>query len=376
MVFAVRWLQELRRDFWVLEGEEPGSGTSLSILCAANDQDRSFLAGLAFGPIYSEHHLGRFWLWNAKRIVEKKGRGHSMMVVKVYKSQCWMLGSREWFWVPGWVNGIVDFPLERKSMNAEKFKSDIRRIRNNKLEYEVTRDVKRFDDFYYNMYLPHIVRAHGSNAFVKSYELMRKQFEHCELLLVKMQNEYIAGCLISYYDEPPRLKSLGVRNGDLKYMRYGAAGALYYFSIIYVQGKGFSKYELGGSRAFLNDGVLRYKRKWGQRVIGMASEIFALKVVGDSAATRSFLSSNPFIFEQEGALNGAVFVDSDDKFDMKEFEKVQREFFYPGLSKLYVCFLDGEKVAAPSDLPKELSERTVFLAAAQWNRTRNLQRKN
>lgn len=376
MVSAVRWLQELRRDFWVLEGKMPGSGASLSILCAASDQDRGFLAGLAYGPIYSERRQGRFWLWNAKRMVEKKGRRYSMMVVKVRKSQRWVLGSRKWFWIPDWVYGSVDLPLERKSMNAEKVKSDMRRIRNNKLEYEVTRDVKRFDDFYYNMYRPHIVKAHGSNAFVKSYELMRKRFEHCELLLVKMQDEYIAGCMIAYNDELPRLKSLGVRDGDLKYMRCGATGALYFFSMIYLQGKGFSKYELGGSRAFLHDGVLQYKKKWGQGIIGMTSEIFALKVVGDSAATRSFLSSNPFIFEQDGALNGAVFIDSDDKLDLKEFENMQREFFYPGLSKLYVCFLEGEKAAAPSGLPKELSERTVFLTTAQWNGVRDFQRKN
>ncbi len=374
--FCLKWFRTLRVEFWVLEGQEPGSRSPLSILCAAGEKDRNYLSGLAFGEEYRERFLCRTWLWNAKKLSGNNDGGYPMTFIRAHKSQRWLLGSGGGFSIPEWMIGEVALPVSSQSMNAEKVKSEKRRIRINGLEYEVTRDSRKFDDFYHNMYLPHILRVHGRSAFVTSYELMRKRLEHSDLLLVMKQGEPISGCMISYFEAVPRMKSLGVRDGDPEYLKFGATAALYYFSLLYMEGKGLPRFGLGGSRAFLHDGVLRYKRKWAQKLVDSSPDIFEFRILADSNATRSFLRSNPFIFEKRGSLYAAVFVDTERPLDPEELGRIEKEYLYPGLSKLYVCFFEGEKAAAPSDLPKELSERTVFLTTAQWFGARNRQRKN
>jgi len=361
--FCLKWFRTLRVAFRVLEGQERGSSSPLSILCAAGEKDRNYLAGLAFGEDYRERFLCRAWLWNANRVSGKNDGRYAMMFVKVHKSQRWILGSGNRFSIPDWVIGEVALPVASGIMTAEKVKSDTRRIRTNGLEYEVTRDIKRFDDFYHNMYLPHILRVHGRSAFVTSYELMRKRFEHSDLLLVMKQGEPISGCMISYFEAVPRVKSLGVRDGDPKYLKFGATGALYYFSLLYLEGKGFPCIGLGGSRAFLHDGVLRYKRKWAQRLIDTSPDMFVFKVLTDSNATKSFLRSNPFIFEKRGSLYAAVFVDTERPLDPEELGRIGKEYLYPGLSKLYVYVFQQNLPEYPNTVPEELSDRLVIQSA-------------
>jgi len=363
LAFCFRVLRQLRLDFWIVQGEELSSRTSLSILCATNDRNRSYIAGLAFGANYCEQYLGRAWLWNANIMTEKTGRGYSMMLVEIHTSLRRLLGTSNWFYVPDWVRGTIDFPLKPTITNCESVKSDLRRIRKNDLGFEVTRETQRFDDFYHNMYVPYTVRAHGSSAKITPYELMRNQFKNGELLLVTKQQKHIAGILIRYSKAGPCLSSLGIWHGNWKYVRYGAAGALYYFSLRYLEDKGFSKVDCGLSRAFLRDGVLRYKKKWGQRIVGMSSNMFALKVLSYTAATRAFLVNNPFIFEYRGSSNGAVFVDTEKLLLPQELERIDKDYFYPGLSKLFVYLLQRNHTPKPNVVPPELSARIVLRSA-------------
>jgi hypothetical protein len=212
------------------------------------------------------------------------------------------------------------------------------------------------------MYVPHITKAHGSGAYIVSYDYMRVEFQKCELLLVKKQEKRIAGILIAY-EEVPRLWSLGVRDSNPEYIKDGAVGALFYYSLLYLSGKDCTAINFGLSRAFLRDGVLQYKRKWSQRIVSASSYGYALKVLTYTDPVKAFLQENPFIFKSHEDLQGAVFVNGDKALSSEEIQKIDKKYFHDGLSKLYINCFHNVKAIEQDSVPPELSDRIVLRSA-------------
>lgn len=348
-----------------MKGDETTSQSPFSIMYAANDDaNRNYLLGLIFGASFREHSLGRAWLWQISKLGVERGRDCSLLIVQTRASHHKLLRSKNWFKIPYWVFGEVDIPSDPKVTKDSSLKSDFRRIRKNSLQFEITQDAQHFDDFYHNMYVPYIMRAHGSSAYINSYEYMSAEFKKCELLLVKKQQKRIAGLLIAYEKEEPRLWSLGVRDANQEYLKDGAVGALFYFSMCYLNEKGFTKVNFGQSRAFLNDGVFQYKKKWSQRIVGTSLEWFAFKVLSYTAPVKAFLQENPFIFENKGVLNGALFVDGEKPLSLKDFKNIDKKYFHSGLDKIILYSLTHDDAVnqenVPQNVPPELSKRIVL----------------
>jgi hypothetical protein len=157
-----------------------------------------------------------------------------------------------------------------------------------------------------------------------------------------------------YENGEPRLWSMGVRDGDRRYLKRGALAAVYYFAFRYFTQKGFTNVGLGLSRAFLNDGVLRYKAKWGQRLVGTVPDRIAFTVVDETPASASLLQSNPFIFERSGRLYGAVFLADLDPLPADRVEGMKKEYLHEGLAKL-VLFLPRSGAPPPDlELPADV----------------------
>jgi hypothetical protein len=364
-ILCFRLLRDLKLKVWIVVGEEHNSGMPLSILYAGNEINenypvKNYLVGIIFGASLHENYLGREWLWNIPKKIAHEGRDCSLMLIKVIKPLRKLLRTKNCHYIPAWVYGEIDIPCSFSVMKNESLKSDLRRIKNNALGFEVTRETQYFNDFYYNMYVPYITKAHGNSAFVAPYEEKRTKFQNCDLLLVKKQETYIAGILIVYSKSGPSLWSLGIRDGNPQFVRDGAVAALYHFSFKYLEDKGFTKVKSGNSRAFLRDGVLQYKRKWSQKIIGTSRDWFVLKVLSYQGAAGSFLQENPFIFEKRGCLHGAVFVDGHDALSHKEIKKIYKQHYHPGLATLFIYRLGHRDIAKQDNIPPELSERIVL----------------
>jgi hypothetical protein len=373
-IYLLRLFLKLRLKLWIATGDEITSGMTLSILCATNYWDTTltdgevirkinYLCELALGNSFKEYYHGRTWLWKLAKLIEKKDTDYSFVIVQVDKSNLNLLKSPNWFFIPDWVIGEINTPLDEIVTKNSSIKSDLRRIRKHSLHYEVTQDPHLFDEFYHNMYVPHITKAHFSNAYIMSYDYMRAEFQNSELLLVKKQEKRIAGILIAY-EEVPRLWSLGVRDSNPEYIKDGAVGALFYYSLLYLKGKGYSTINFGLSRPFLRDGVLQYKRKWTQRIVGTTSYGYALKVLNYTDPAKAFLQKNPFIFESHEELQGAVFVNADKALSSEELQKIDKKYFYDGLSKLYVYHFHNVEAIEQDSIPPELSDRIVLRSAA------------
>lgn len=340
--YCYELFNEIRPRFWIAESQNSADGSKIMVLCAAQERDRRYLLRQFLGETHQERCIGRRWLWEIPRVTVQEGRGCCLVAVKTLGRFRRLLKPERWLYVPGWVAGDVDLPLGPDVLRTETVRSDLRKIRRNALQFHVTHDLKQLRDFYDHMYAPYIAQVHGGSAVIMSYESMKAAFPHGELLLVMQADEPIAGLLISYSGTTPRLWSLGVRDANRDLVRAGAIGGLYHFSVQHLCEKGYAKANLGLSRPFLRDGVLQYKKKFGMRLSRAGREWFAVRILEDSEATRTLLRETPLIVERDGLLYGLICVDaSADRLSEEDWERLDRQFFMPGLSQLLVVPLGG-----------------------------------
>lgn len=365
-IVIYKCISPFKLNLWIVEGIELSSGMPLSIICAMeNCRFRNYLYGLIYGDSFKEFNLGWVWYWNAIRTARKAKYDCAMMLVEVHNSLGKILNSKKWFYIPQWVKGEVNIPISPLVWQDRSLKSDLRRIKKNALQYQVCRDPDSLNDFYYNMHIPYITTSHGNCAYISSFENMERGLTHGDLLFVTKQGERIAGALILYEKTGVRLWSFGVKDGNKKYLVDGVIGALYYYSLVYLENKGFNKVNFGWSRSFLRDGVLRYKAKWSQWLFGTSQNGIALRILSDTQPVREFLCKNPFIFKHRDLLYGAYFVDSSHFLSPEEFKKINDDYSLFGLSKLFVYQMRSGTSANRVKVPPEQATR-IELKEIVW----------
>ncbi|MCZ7564492.1 MAG: GNAT family N-acetyltransferase [Burkholderiales bacterium] len=346
-----QWCRSFRVELRYAEGLGKGTCLPISILFAAADQDKEYLLRLVFEGPHRERRVGRYWLWNLQKAIRTVPDDCSMMIIETDASHLRFAQGGPWFLIPLWLLGQIDLPYEQRV--TSKMKAELRRrIRRSDFRFEVTQDPGAFDDFYHRMYVPHIINTYGESALIESYEEMKGHLQDGELLLVRKDEQFIAGQLIRYLKAGPFLWQLGIRDNNRQYVQAGVAAACYHFCLQYLHEQGHVRAFLGWSRAFLKDGVLRFKRSLSQRIVPARNpDGFALRILSPTAATAAFLSRNPFILQRQGNLEGAVFVDDFEKLDPKQADQIQHEYFHPGLSRLLCYNFQGERAMAPRPVP-------------------------
>ena len=360
----------LRVDLWIITGKEISSRQELVIIYAGHEVGKNYLITLAFDSSYREKHIGKRWLWQIPKIIEGTNHDYSLMVTELSKSLQILFRKMKYFYVPYWVFGEIDIsvdnPLLFKRRNTS-LKSDVTKIRRNKLQFEVTKDLSLLHNFYYDMYIPYITKSHGTKSIVRSYDFLKREFREggmlTDLLLVKKEDKYIAGILLGFQNNMPVLWILGVKDGNLDYIRDGAIGALFYFSICYLEEKSFTRIAFGKSKPFFRDGALRFKRKWGMRIYNKDLMGLIIKPLSRADGVKGFFINNPFIYEDKTGLNGAIFVSGDQSLSKEKLGKIYQDYYIKGLSKLVIYRFGEVDSKTPSAVPQELSDRITISTA-------------
>jgi len=242
------------------------------------------------------------------------------------------------FFVPFWTYTAFDLPLVAKNNSSKK---DIRKVKKHALEYIVTNDSKMIDDFYYNMHKPMIQTRHETGSYDFLYDEVKEtmQKKDNELLLVKKEDIFISGVLIRGSEEIPELWKNGIV--DLKYWDEGAIAATYIYAGKYLSEKGYKKMSFGLVRSFLNDGLLKYKKKWGMTLSVSSKRGFILKpLISDEA--EDFFINNPFIYMKDHRLYGAVFINKCEECSQENYVKLKKQHRIKGLSELNIFSLQKE----------------------------------
>jgi len=311
---------QVRVKAWVVSGNEKTSGEKLTIGYCGSAEQKNYITHLAFDGACRDESMGELWLWQVREAFTAAGDGCSLMVVCSRVPVPISILGQDSFTVPSWLEWEVSLPLSPSAIVKSDLGRDLKRMRRNGLSYELAKDPADIRLFYWHMYLPHARRTHGSRAMVLPFEYIEERWRDCELLFVLSDRNRVGGMLIRRDDHGPRLWKLGVRNGERVYTEMGVGTALYWYSLQHLEKKGHRRANIGGSRAFITDGGYRYKRKWGQRLIGGSDTCFRIVLLANTGGARAFLARNPFIFREGNDLKCAVFPDSKPPADGPKLE--------------------------------------------------------
>jgi hypothetical protein len=363
-------LQKIRRykryiylPVWLITGTELHTGENFTICYAGNESYKNYFVRLVFGDQYDEVYYGKNWLHNVFRIANKNIQDCSMMVLEVNERVEKFIRRKNDFYIPLWVRGEIDIPL---TVPKSSIKGDLRRIRRYNLTFEVTTEKSQFHRFYHDMYLPYIANRHENKTVTVSYDELMGYLESgaCELLLVKKENEYISGDVIAYEQNGPLLLITGIKDGNPSYLKYGAGSASYHFASSYLAKDGHRSLNVGGSRAFLKDGVLQFKKRLGLRLLSKSVRGFLVKPLSPSTGLKGFFLRNPFIYTHRGRLYTAVFVEDDEVCSCDEsLEDLCKSFYLNGLSKVNIYPLKVSGSEPKRSVPQPFSDKIEILSA-------------
>ena len=333
------WVGGYRSTVWCLGGCEKHSEKPLKIIYMGSEKNKNYLKHIMFGGQAEESCHGKRWVWDFPKI-QNKLQGMDMKILEEKspgRTHSQEAGS---LYAPCWVVGHVDVAdLTNLIKGSSSIKEDMRKIRKYGLSFEISNDKDRYDEFFNDMYMPYISKAHGNRTVPISYDVMMKRMGISELLLIKREGEFIGGEILVYDGPHVRAWSLGVKNGDYSYVKMGVIGAMYYFRNGYLKEKGYRVVNVGASRAFLNDGVLQYKKKWGV-TLDSAKGGMHMHVIQKSTGVESFFRHNPFITVVGGELVGVVFADERDASDLAYREKLRKKYYIGGMGGLDIRSID------------------------------------
>lgn len=359
---AIDLVRRLRLNKWLIEGQERHTHEPLRVVYTGHRPGLRFIRDLAFDRGYRQKHLGKVWSFGRTMRLKESARD-ALHFTETSEAVARRVAGDRGFYIPMWVNGVLDIDEAlTRSKRIGNIKEDLRRIRKNKLEYDVTADDREIADFHRNMYVPYIRNTFGPRALFHSLSTLKQSRGSIELLQIIKDGEPVAGQILVYEDSEVRTREIGVKDGDRQLVKLGVMGAIYYFGLLHLQNKGYSAVSVGGSRPWLNDGVIRFKKKWGMRLEKPWPSGLLLVAPQSSDGTAAFLRNNPFLSITGNQLRGVVFIDSYQDIGSDGIRKVHRDYFYDGMSRLEIYPLTARPVAreVPEDIANVVCQRQFF----------------
>ena len=220
------------------------------------------------------------------------------------------LYSRKFHLAPKWMRlylSPIDHPdamialLHGNAGNAVR--KNVRKMKAEDFSSEVTNDPVWFDRFYHEMYIPYARQRFRELIAVDTYDRLRGVFEHGFGMILRLGGREAGGALLFPRGDDLWFHRMGTVDGDQTLNKEGFSTALYYEMILLAHERGYKGMDFGHCRPFASDGVLRYKLKWGMRVVDEDDSVadFALAAPGPTEAGRQFFKQNPFYeFTKEG----------------------------------------------------------------------------
>lgn len=252
-----------------LEGTVDSEGKSLTVDYVGHGENLEYFCRLFFkGPV-RQQALSTHPIWH-QGIAGKEAGGADLYCLE--RPLPWSLmaappGSKNYLcWVK---QGI---PIEA---NRDAFINTMRR----KTRMEAERVIRKYAlsvslvsaqdfgaTFYRELYRPYIESRFGEEGVIVSEAQFLAKCAHARLLLVKQGDTPVGGLVLHQQGTTLIDGWTGIRLQDGAPLVPGISDVIDYCSLYLAYQEGFSHLDMGTSRAFLSDGTLKYKLRWGARL--------------------------------------------------------------------------------------------------------------
>ncbi|MDO8587681.1 MAG: GNAT family N-acetyltransferase [Armatimonadota bacterium] len=275
-------------------------GEPLRVLVADDGATLSYVKALAFEDEPDVKRVGKSGAFAAPGLA---GAGADVVVVG---ANCMLSGlyARNGFTlVPKWVRLFLPTTEETYPrlynfgrQTRKYFKWMLKKVKEEGFECDIVSDPSWLRVFYDDMYTPYAKSRFGELAVVHSLSEVRRKFSSGFGVVVGKGGEPVAGAVISRRGRVISIPHFGVVESNLDAYRAGGNFALDYFVVEWAHSSGIERVDFGHSRAFLTDGVLRYKLNWHMDVVDDddAIGVFAIATPGRTPSARRFLARNRF----------------------------------------------------------------------------------
>jgi len=359
-------ISQIRLSGYLLKGKEKWGNGSLTALLFAEKRSVAYFSGLLYAETPAKEWIGKVFVWKLKSILRLDTYKADLIFVEMDAFFSRFLARMGFLILPQWVLFVLDIskPLPEiwKSAKNKSLQNNLRKIKKDQYSFEMSGDPAKFEYFYHHMYFPYAVKRFGEATIPSSYHYLKRAFERGQFLLVKRDDNHLAGTIIYLHKERPWVHSVGIKEGSIEYLRQGVLAASYYFAIVWAKEKGYELIDFGHCRPFLNDGVFRFKKTWGMGIERSKRNraIFGMKVSNLNHGVRSFLSKNPFIFINRDRLRGYFLSDQDHPLMDQEIQSLFKTLYISGLDCLIINCSRGLTQQA-RDIAKTRFTQRVYL---------------
>ena len=339
-------IQQFSLPICLLHGKEKHSKKNLTIIFIGNDgKGLSYLSNILFSDKPKMKKIGKTNICNLNKGLDDYSSNVDAVFINVDRFYNRFLQKHGFVVIPEWVSMTLDVSGSideiYKKFN-KKGRQDFRKVEKNGYSYEFSTDLEKLNFFYHKMYLPYAYQRYGKLTNCENFSSIRHLFEVGKLMLIKDGDEYVYGSIISQDNkDTARVACSGRILKENVYLDRDLGTASKCLSILWAKENDVKLLDFGPSRAFLNDGVLQHKRKWGMTVNksrNSFADVFGFKPCNDSRGIQSFLVNNPFIYMDKNHFKALVFVPENYQPTPDEIQHFKKVYFLPGLSELIIAF--------------------------------------
>lgn len=333
--------RNLRIPLHVMRGTARGSSGTATVVLAGDTSSMDCLTTRLFTGGAEMKSLGKVAVWRLGSSLRRLRRSSDLTIARLDRLSARLFLGDDYLSVPEWIGSTLEVPsrVEALTQGNPSLRSDLRLVRRNALSPAVSHDWDDFLHFYHTMYVPFIRNRHGERACIRNINWMRRAFRRGGLMWVLADGQPIGGLLFSKRGGALKSLALGTSGGAWQHVAEGCNIATDLFLLDYARERGFTNIDLGGTRPFLDDGVLRYKRKW-RCTFTEKQDTYEDFLIGWDALTgptRALLAGLPLIFRDADGLAALRVLSCRTSFCESEYRKLVRADWVPGLTRLYLA---------------------------------------
>ena len=303
----------LSLTIYLINGKEKHSKAPLIILYLSNEELYPYLENILFYEKPKSKRIGKLYIWNLKKKIKNISSKIDAVFIENEMFYANYFERQGFTVIPEFISMTLDTskPFEEIYNNFSKSaKEDARKVIKNGFNYQIFHDFRMLKLFYYKMYLPYMYNRHGKKAVCTNFHTMRLIFDRDgKLLLIKLKDEYVFGGLFSVKKDKATALYAGILDKKNSLLKKGVSAASYYFFIQWAKENGIKTLDFGTVKPFLNDGLFKYKKKWGTKISKNESyyySIFPFKLCKNNKAIMSYLEHNPFFYLEKNKLKTKI----------------------------------------------------------------------
>ena len=267
----LRWWVRLRLPFtaWrvhvqVLRGTARTSGQEVRLLAAGLPRWSAQVGEYFFAGAPVVEKSTHVPVWSLQRHLDQWQAAADLTLVGIDRISARLFLARNYLAMPPLVSYWAAVPesLPAYLRQRSSVASDFRRVKKRDYASHLSTAAGDLDLFYEHYFKPYILGRHAKNARLTPRWMLRLVFRSGAIQWLTLNGERVAADLVTKQGRDYHLVVTGIRDGRQDLLRQGALAALYVHSLDHARQFGCTRILLGSSRAFLHDGLTRYKGKW------------------------------------------------------------------------------------------------------------------